>query len=127
MSAPFSAAAHRVSPRTRIVARPISVWQPARSPTRHPRTRRFEVYETVGSAIMESFEPAESLRLCLEEPRDSYPAGVSLIKIQVRPRYVDSLAAFIQDVRGEKQPDRSLEHELLVQETLLRATGKLAA
>ena len=88
-----------------------------------PTARRFEVYGTVGSAIMEPFEPAGTIRLCLKEPRDGYPAGVSTIELEDRPRYVDGLVAFLKDIRGEKQPDRSLEDELLVQETLLRATG----
>ena len=36
-----------------------------------------------------------------------------------------SLEAFVKDLRGEKAPDRSLDDELLVQETLLRATGRV--
>ncbi len=92
-----------------------------------PMARRFEVYGTRGSAIMEPFEPADTLRLCLDEARGGYKAGVNILKLQDRPRYVDSLAAFVKDLRGEKQPDRTLDHELLVQETLLRATGKLPA
>ena len=90
-----------------------------------PTARRFEVYGSVGSAIMEPMEPANTLRLALMEPRGGYPAGVSIVDLEARPRYVASLEAFVKDVRGEKQPDRSLDHELLVQETLLRATGHI--
>ncbi len=90
-----------------------------------PMARRFEVYGTRGSAIMEPFEPADTLRLCLDEARGGFKAGVNVVRLQDRPRYVDSLAAFIRDLPGEAQPDRSLDHELLVQETLLRATGRL--
>ena len=97
----------------------IAAVQPA------PAARRFEVYGTQGSAIMEPFEPADTLRLCLKEPAKGYSAGVTILKLEHRPRYVDGLAAFIKDLRGEKRPDRSLDHELLVQETLLRATGAL--
>ena len=50
---------------------------------------------------------------------------MTTVKLEARPRYVASLAAFLEDVRGEKQPDRTLDHELLVQETLLRATGSI--
>ena len=88
-----------------------------------PMARRFEVYGTEGSAIMEPFEPAGTIRLCLREPSGDYPAGVSTIKIEDRPRYDAPLAAFLQVLRGEKEPDRSPEHDLIVQETLLRATG----
>ena len=91
-----------------------------------PPARRFEVYGSVGSAIMEPMEPAETLKLTLTEPRGIYPAGVSLINLEARPRYVESLEAFVKDIKGEKEPDRSLEYELLVQETLLRATGHIS-
>ena len=74
---------------------------------------------------MEPLEPADTLRLHLDEPKGEYPAGVSVIKLEARPRYVASLASFVKEVRGEKEPDRSLDHELLVQETFLRATGNI--
>jgi predicted dehydrogenase len=90
-----------------------------------PTARRFEVYGSTGSAIMQPMEPAGTLRLTLTESRGQYPAGVSIIDLEPRPRYVASLEAFIKDIRGEKKPDRSLDHELLVQETLLRATGHI--
>jgi predicted dehydrogenase len=90
-----------------------------------PTARRFEVYGSMGSAIMEPMEPADTLRLALMEPRGGYPAGVSIVDLEARPRYVASLEAFVKDIRGEKEPDRSLDHELLVQETLLRATGHI--
>ena len=91
-----------------------------------PMARRFEVYGSRGSAIMEPFEPATRVRLCLEEARDSYAAGEQLVPIATQSRqelYVRELAALIATLRGEQPPDRSLDHELLVQETLLRATG----
>ena len=90
-----------------------------------PTARRFEVYGTIGSAILEPMEPADTLRLALNEPRGGYPSGVSIIDLEARPRYVASLQAFVKDIRGEKQPDRSLDHELLVQETILRATSHI--
>jgi hypothetical protein len=40
--------------------------------------------------------------------------------------YELELAAFLPAIRGERPPDRSLDHEILVQETLLRATGRIA-
>ncbi len=88
-----------------------------------PMARRFEVYGDEGSAILDPMEPASALRLCLTEAKGGYPEGVSRIQLEARPRYVASLSAFIEDIRGTKTPDRSLRHEFLVQETLLRATG----
>ncbi len=91
-----------------------------------PMARRFEVYGTDGSAIMEPMEPPGGLRLTLLKAKDGYPAGVSVIKLEDRPRYVGGFAAFVRSIRGEAEPERSLEHELQVQETLMRVTGALA-
>ena len=89
-------------------------------------SRRFEVYGTRGSAILEPFEPDPVvLRLCLDEDRDGYKKGWQTVPVKVQPRYVGSLRALVADIRGEKQPDRSLDHELAVQETVLRAAGIL--
>ena len=88
-----------------------------------PMARRFEVYGSRGSAIMEPFEPAGPIRLCLEESSRGYSSGVTMVEVENRPRYVDSLSSFVRAIRGEKGPDRSLDHELIVQETILRCVG----
>jgi predicted dehydrogenase len=91
-------------------------------------SRRLEVYGTRGSAILEPFEehPSPVLRLCLDEDRNGFVRGWQRVPVEARPRYAASLAALVADIRGEKQPDRSLDHELTVQETVLRAAGVLA-
>jgi predicted dehydrogenase len=94
-----------------------------------PMARRFEVYGSLGSAIMEPFEPAEMIRLCLEEEQGVYKRGAHYMPIQTQSRqqlYELELEAFLATLRGEQPPDRPLSHELLVQETLLRATGKIS-
>lgn len=88
-------------------------------------SRRLEVYGTRGSAILEPLEPP-TLRLCLDEDRDGYSKGWQNVPVENRPRYVESLRAFVADIRGEKTPDRSLDDELAVQETVLRAAGLMA-
>ena len=91
-----------------------------------PMARRFEVYGTKGSAIMEPFEPADTIRLCLEADQGEYSQGINTVKIEDRPRYVDTFAETVRNIRGESEPLRTLEHELLVQETLMRVTGGLS-
>ncbi len=88
-----------------------------------PMARRFEVYGTEGSAILGPFDPPEYLRLCLNEPAGGYAAGVTDLPAQPYRRHVESLERLIKTLRDEQEPDRSLDHELLVQETLLRAVG----
>ena len=94
-----------------------------------PLARRFEVYGTRGSAITEPFDPGRVVRLVLREPWEGYPAGEHPVELPIVVRqqlYERELAAFVAVLRGERPPDRSPEHELLVQETLLRATGRIA-
>lgn len=93
-----------------------------------PAARRFEVYGSRGSAIMEPFEPVSTIRLCLDQARNGFVQGEQRVPAQNWPRqtlYELELDAFLQVVLGEKPPERSREHDLLVQETLLRATGRI--
>lgn len=94
-----------------------------------PIARRFEVYGTQGSAILlEPFEPPHAIRLCLEESAAGYSATVQTVPVTSQSRqelYELELAAFLATLRNEQPPDRSPEHELLVQETLLRLTGRI--
>jgi len=94
-----------------------------------PMARRYEVYGTAGSAIIvEPFEPGSLIRLCLAEATEEYPAGVQMVPFQSRSRqelYDQELKAFLRTIAGEQEPDRLPEHDLLVQETLLRAVGTL--
>lgn len=94
-----------------------------------PAARRFEVYGTRGSAVLEPFDPVRRLRLALEVSAGGYPAGESRFELPQVPRqtlYERELDAFVAVVRGERPSDRSPGHELLVQETLLRATRRLS-
>ena len=94
-----------------------------------PMARRFEVYGDQGSAIIvEPFEPGKNIRLCLQEAKEGYTAGAQLVTTTGENRdqlYRLELEAFLEAIMGKKLPDRPLSHELLVQETLLRATGAI--
>ena len=84
--------------------------------------RRMEVFGTRGSAILEPMEPPR-LRLSLDAARDGYQAGWQEVPVEARPRYVESLRAFLATIHGEQPADRTFAHELAVQETLLAAAG----
>ena len=94
-----------------------------------PMARRFEVYGDQGSAIIvEPFEPGKNIRLCLKETKGGYKSGEQLITTQGESRdqlYQLELEAFLATITEKQAPDRPLSHELLVQETLLRATGTI--
>ncbi len=95
-----------------------------------PNARRFEVYGTEGSAIiLEPFEPATRIRLALTEDREGFSAGETIVPVEPQTRYalyVLELEALLAAIRGERERDRPYDHELLVQETLLRAIGEIA-
>jgi len=86
-----------------------------------PTARRFEVYGTVGSAILEPFDPVRTLRIAA----NGSAQVVDLDPVDRQMLYELELAAFLEVIQGTRAPDRSPEHELLVQETLLRTTGRL--
>jgi predicted dehydrogenase len=86
-----------------------------------PTARRYEVYGTAGSAILEPFDPVRTLRLA---ERGSSRV-VDLNPVQRQTLYSRELVAFLEVIGGVRAADRPAEHELLVQETLLRTTGRL--
>jgi predicted dehydrogenase len=93
-----------------------------------PAARRFEVYGTRGSAILEPFDPARTIRLVLAEPVGELASGEQTLRLPETSRqqlYERELAAFVGLISNKQPADRSPAHELLVQETLLRATGAL--
>lgn len=92
-----------------------------------PMARRYEVYGTKGSAIIiDRFDPAGGIRLCLEEAAGGYEKGVTMIDVPEQDRqdmYDLEFEAFVRVIQGKQAPDRPLSHDIVVQETLLRATG----
>ncbi|MCH2661512.1 Gfo/Idh/MocA family oxidoreductase [bacterium] len=95
-----------------------------------PMARRFEVYGEKGSAILvEPFEPGHAIRLCLTEAAGGYEKGEQMVEFAGIGRqglYDLELASLLRVIQGQQEPDRSLDHELLVQETLLRGNGSIA-
>ena len=94
-----------------------------------PTARRFEVYGTRGSAILDPMEPSTVARLVLDEARGGFEKGLNEVPLAGTTRqqsYGLELEAFIPIALGDRPPDRPLEHEILVQETLLRATNNRA-
>jgi len=110
-------------------ARALSMVDISAMEVRPMARRRYEVYGTQGTAILrEPFEPAQTIALCLDDDRGGYKQGEQIITVKPQSRqslYELELEAFLRTIRGEQPPDRSAEHELLVQETLLRGTKVL--
>jgi predicted dehydrogenase len=86
-----------------------------------PLARRFEIYGTQGSVIMEPFEPAKNIHLSINKNFENFNKGLNIIKIKDLPRYKKSLDLFLKRIRNKSISKYDLDHELLVQETLMRS------
>lgn len=88
--------------------------------------RRFEVFGTKGSVIVEPYEnPAPQVLLALDEARNGYKAGWQPIEVGNQARYVGDIADLIDLIGGRREPIVSSEHDITVHETLLRGAGLL--
>ena len=64
-------------------------------------------------------------RIALSKPRGEYRQGYQDVSFPKYSRYVGDAADMARIIRGEKQADFSYEHDLTVQEAVLRASGVL--
>lgn len=84
--------------------------------------RMFEVQGTNGTATVRPIEPP-GVTIELANAAGPYKKGRQQLPMPEYKRYVDDLAELAAAVRGQKKLSASLDDELLVQETLLRASG----
>lgn len=82
--------------------------------------RQFVVCGTEGTFHIQPLD-RPNVWLALSKARGKYKKGVQEIKIGPYKRYVGDAADFAKIIRGEKDADYSYEHDLAVQETVLRA------
>jgi len=62
-------------------------------------------------------------RVSLSQARGEYRKGTQEVKFGKYTRYVDDAADMARIIRGEKAADFTSDHDLAVQETLLKACG----
>jgi predicted dehydrogenase len=82
--------------------------------------RHLVVCGTKGTMQIQPLDDPE-VRLALDQPQGDYRAGYQTIRLPQFTRYVADAADMARILRGEKESDFSYTHDLLVQETLLRA------
>jgi len=85
--------------------------------------RHFEVCGSRGTIILQPLEPP-SVRLYLQESRGGYPAGWQTAEVPNLPRYVRDLEELARCLRDEQEFPYGYEHDCIVQETVLRASGE---
>ncbi len=82
--------------------------------------RSFEVIGTDGSMLVEPMEPVPTLRMQLRNKKREE------IKLPPQPRFVKDFEDLARAIQSGTELKYSYDHELLLQETLLRASGEIA-
>jgi predicted dehydrogenase len=93
-----------------------------------PHSRRIEVYGTEGACTIPHLGSGHLANKNIQ-PLEVYRAGAKdwrTLELDARTLQISDLREFAAVVAGKKRPDYSAEHDLAVQETLLRASGMMA-
>jgi predicted dehydrogenase len=88
---------------------------------RHSVYRALEFFGAEGTAVARPIEPP-SLHIDLNSASGPYKAGAQSLSYSYT-RYVDDFVELAAAVRGERKLRVTPEEDLVVQETLLRASG----
>jgi predicted dehydrogenase len=92
----------------------------------HTQHRSFELIGTQGTMMVQPAEPGNMMRACLREARGPYKAGWQDIKFAEQPRYVGDFQDLARALKQDKPLKYSYDYELLLQETILRASGEMS-
>ena len=84
--------------------------------------RHFVVCGTEGTFHIQPLD-RPSARVALSQPRGEFEAGYQDVTFPKYTRYVADAADMAKVIRGEKESDYPIEHDMSVQETLLKACG----
>ena len=83
------------------------------------QTRRLEVYGNHGTVILTPIHPCPILRVSLDRDQPPYRRGWQDVEVGERTLFEQDLREFAACIGG-KQPEYDSDHDLAVQETLLR-------
>lgn len=92
-----------------------------------PHSRRIEVYGTEGACAIPHLGSGHLANANIQ-PIDVYRAGDEdwqTLELEAATLQIADLREFAAVVAGKKKPDFDMEHDLVVQEALLRASGML--
>jgi predicted dehydrogenase len=133
---PFLAHHHREPPETFIdngvaMFEYPNAWASVEVPALEiaPHSRRIEVFGTEGALVIPHLGSGH-LANRNTQPVEVFRRGQAnwqTVELEARTLQISDLREFVAVVGGKKRPDFTLEHDLIVQETLLRASGMLPA
>jgi predicted dehydrogenase len=87
--------------------------------------RHFEVIGTDGTIVINPMEPAPVLRVNLRVAQGPYQKGWHQMRLPPQPRFIDDFQELGRAIKSGTELQYSYDHELLLHETLLRASGEL--
>jgi predicted dehydrogenase len=88
--------------------------------------RSFEILGTDGSFVLNPESNPPRMQVNMRKPQGPYKAGWQNITLPPQPRFVGDFKELARAIKSGQPLKHSYDHELLLQETLLRASGELS-
>jgi predicted dehydrogenase len=88
--------------------------------------RSFELIGTDGTIMVWPESSPPRMRVHMRKPQGSYSAGWQDITLPPQPRFVGDFKELARALKSGQPLKLSYDHELLLQETLLRASGEMS-
>ncbi len=88
--------------------------------------RSFEVIGTDGTFLIQPMEPEPVMRVFMRAARGPYQEGWQEVRLPPQPRFIADFRELAEAIAAGRPLKYSYDHELLLQETLLRASGEMA-
>ena len=87
--------------------------------------RSFEILGTEGSVVLNPEANPPRMRVFMKKAQGPYKTGWQDIPISPQPRFIPDFAELAKAIKTDQPLKQSYDHELLLQETLLRASGEI--
>jgi predicted dehydrogenase len=87
--------------------------------------RSFEILGTDGSFLVHPESNPPTMRVYMRKPQGPYKSGWQDIVLPPQPRFVGDFAELARALKSGQPLKHSYDHELLLHETLLRASGEM--
>lgn len=88
--------------------------------------RSFEIIGTDGTFLVYPESSPPRMHIHLRAAHGPYKAGTQQINLPPQPRFIPDFAELARALKSGQPLKHSYDHELLLQETLLRASGEIA-
>ncbi len=87
--------------------------------------RSFEILGTEGSVVLHPESNPPTMRVYMKTARGPYRAGWQDVPVPPQPRFIGDFAELARALHSGQPLKHSYDHELLLHETLLRASGEM--